>query len=58
MFLVHYIIVKSLIMDCVTAAASLKKLLVAHDHAGTQLSALGKFCFNSYIIKISLVYFD
>ena len=30
------------IMDCVTAAASLKKLLVAHSAAESQVSVLGK----------------
>ena len=31
-------------MNCVTAAASLKKLLVAHSTAESQVSVLGK-CF-------------
>ena len=31
-------------MDCVTAAASLKKLLVAHSTAESQVSVLGR-CF-------------
>ena len=30
-------------MDCATAAASLKELLVAHSAAESQVSALGKF---------------
>ena len=30
------------IMDCVSAASDLKKLLVAHSHAENQVSVLGK----------------
>ena len=41
-------------MDCATAAAGLKKLLVAHSQAGTQVSALGK-CFVTYGFKWVLV---
>ena len=35
-------------MDCVAAAADLKKLLVAHSNAETQVSGLGKF-YSSFI---------
>ena len=49
---ITYFVCFILTMDCDTAAASLKKLLVAHDHAGIQLSALGKFCFISIIYYV------
>ena len=35
-------------MDCYSAAASLKKLLVVHSAAETQVSVLGKCFFQSY----------
>ena len=34
---------KNITMDCATAAAELKKLLLAHGTAETQVTALGKF---------------
>ena len=44
-----------MIMDCVSAAASLKKLLVAHDAAVSQVSALGKFIFYTKNLCIAFV---
>ena len=38
-------------MDCVSAAASLKKLLVAHGQAEKQVSALGKWFIMANEIK-------
>ena len=42
-------------MDCVAAATDLKKLLVAHSHAETQVSVLGKSTYFSFFLFIIII---
>ena len=45
------------IMDCVSAASDLKKLLVAHSNAENQVSVLGNFLFFLLLMFSSCQYF-